>query len=253
MSPLQTFAQGHGLIDDLRRRIHAIDGSALRERAVLPFGLAPIDGHLPGGGLALGALHEVAGRRGDASHGAAATLFVAGLLARLEAPVLWVIRRRDLFAPGLAQAGLHPDRVVYAEAVSAASLLLVMEEGLKHAGLAAVVGEIDRLPLAASRRLQLAAEKTGVLALALRRWRAVEADENTAAVTRWEVGAAPSAPLATPGLGRARWALDLVRCRNADKASWIVEAADAQGHLALPAEAADRPVAARRGRGRRAA
>src|SRR5947209_647034 len=101
----------------------------------LPFGLAPIDAALPGGGLPLGALHEVAGGGADIEHGAAAARFAAGILARIAGPVLWVLERRDLFAPGLAGAGLHPDRVLYAEA-GRRDVLLVMEEGLRHRGLA---------------------------------------------------------------------------------------------------------------------
>jgi protein ImuA len=45
-----------------------------------------------------------------------------------------------------------------------------MEEGLRHSALAAVVGEVIRLPLTASRRLQLAAEQSGVTALVICRW-----------------------------------------------------------------------------------
>jgi protein ImuA len=44
-------------------------------------------------------------------HAAVATLFVAGILARNKGPVLWCLLRRDLFAPALAGAGLHPARV----------------------------------------------------------------------------------------------------------------------------------------------
>jgi hypothetical protein len=52
---------------------------------VLPFGFKAIDRHLPGGGLALGALHEVAGGGHGAIDGAAAALFAAGIAARLPA------------------------------------------------------------------------------------------------------------------------------------------------------------------------
>jgi len=48
-------------------------------------------------------------------------------------------------------------------------VLLAMEEGLRHADLAAVVCEMSgRFGLTASRRLQLAAEASGVTAFALR-------------------------------------------------------------------------------------
>jgi len=67
--------------------------------------------------------------------------------------------------------GLHPDRVIYAETHRASEVLAVAEEGLRQKGLAGVVAEVARLGLTASRRLQLAAEESGVPALIIRRWR----------------------------------------------------------------------------------
>src|SRR5262249_23734671 len=58
----------------------------------------------------------------------------------------------------------------------------------------------------------------------------------TAAVTRWRVSALPSAPLPVPGVGRARWRLELIRCRGGESAEFEVEACDAQGRLALPSD-----------------
>jgi len=227
------------LLRDLRETIARIEraGPATTSQA-LPIGLEPIDRALPAGGLALGALHEAMGP--DHEQAAAATLFVAGLLTRLPGPVLWVLRQADLFAPGLADVGLTPDRVIFAEAGK--DVLPAMEEGLRHGGLASVVGEVaGRLSLVASRRLQLAAEQTGVLAIVLRRGRGAEgasSTEPTAAMTRWLVTPLPSPPVlehapTTPGLGRAHWRLDLLRCRGGEPGSWIVEACDATGCLAL--------------------
>lgn len=50
-------------------------------------------------------------------------------------------------------------------------MLASMEEALSFGGLGAVVAELVRLPMTASRRLQLAAEKTGTMGLVVRRWR----------------------------------------------------------------------------------
>ena len=44
-----------------------------------------------------------------------------------------------------------------------------------------------------------------------------------------------------PGLGRDRWQVELLRCRGAEPRTWILEACDAKGRLALPADLADRP------------
>ena len=196
---------------------------------MLSFGIDALDRHLPESGLGLGCLHEVAAAGPEVEHGAAASLFVAGLAARLEGMVLWVIEQRDLFAPGLASAGLHPDRLIIAEAGK--SVLLVMEEGLRHRGLAAVVGEVHgRLNLTASRRLQLTAESGGVTGFTLRRTRKhndpVLAEAN-AAVTRWRLSALPSAPPIAdapdvPGLGEraGRWNYCAAGVANPHLGSW---------------------------------
>jgi protein ImuA len=238
------------LLDGLRAAVARIErggGVAARAGSVLPFGHAGIDAHLPRGGLALDALHEVAGSGPSVEHGAAA-LFVAGVLARLPGGVLWVLRHHDLFAPALTGVGLEPGRVLYAEAGRPASVLLAMEEGLRHPGLAGVVGEVSgRLGLTASRRLQLAAEASGVIAFAIRRSRRHDdpaLTEPSAAATRWRVGVLPSGPPLphapdVPGLGRARWRLDLVRCRGGESQSWSVEACDAQGRLGVAAHLVD--------------
>jgi protein ImuA len=230
---------------DLRRRLVEADRSARLARDALPFGVAAIDAHLPWGGLPLGRLHEFVESGLDSEHSAAATAFVGGIGARLKGTVLWCLRGRDLFAPALASVGLHPDRVVYVETAKDAQVLPAMEDALRHGGLGAVVGEVARLSLVASRRLQLAAEGSGVPALVLRRWRndaeRAAGEEPTAVFTRWQVGAAPSRPPPVPGLSRPSWRVELLRCRGAHSCSWIVEACDAEGRLRVPADLRDRP------------
>lgn len=231
-------------IDLLREKIRRIEAGERRVSAVLPFGLPEIDTRLPGGGLALGALHEVAGGGNGAIDGAAAALFAAGIAARTKGPVLWCVLRQDLFAPAISQAGLAPDRVVYAEAEDEKAVLACFEEGLRHGGLGSVIAEIGRLSMTSSRRLQLAAEGSGTLGIALRRWRrqsdAVDFGQPTAAATRWRVTVLPSVALPVPGVGRARWLAELVRCRAGESADFEVEACDAQGRLGFPPGLANR-------------
>ncbi|TCZ61115.1 ImuA family protein [Roseicella aquatilis] len=235
-------------IDQLRADVARLERHAPLPSAatVLPFGVAALDAVLPGGGLPRGALHETVGAGSDVGHGTAAALLVAGILARAGGPVLWVSVRFDLFAPALAGVGLAAGRVTHVEA--GRDVLAAMEEGLRHPGLAGVVGEITgRLALTPSRRLQLAAASTGALAFAIRRPARPDDPalaEPNAAATRWRVAPLPSAPPLphapeVPGLGRGRWRLDLLRVRGGVPSSWIVEAPDAQGHLALAADLAD--------------
>jgi protein ImuA len=128
--------------------------------------------------------------------------------------------RQDLFAPALAQAALAADRVIYVESGDEKSVLARFEEAQRHSKLGAVVAEVSRLSMIASRRLRLAAEGSGVIRLALRRWRrqveAADFGESTASTTRWRLSALPSTRLPVPGVGRARWRLELVRCRRGE-------------------------------------
>jgi protein ImuA len=258
-------------VEALKPQVARLEQGGRGEAApVLPFGLPAIDRRLPGGGLALGALHEVGGLGPDAEDGAVPAGFIAGLCARLDPlkPVLWcqAAGDSDLYGPGLATCGLAPERLILARPRSATDLLWAMEEGLRTRSLAAVVGELEDLPAPASRRLQLAAETSGVTGFALRRVRTAPLpDKNknyqtnpivfenkgkfssaqpivapNAAVTRWTVSSLPSAvPPGEPGIGRKRWRLELWRARGAAPAEWIVEACDATGHVALPAALGD--------------
>jgi protein ImuA len=166
---------GKALLPALRERVRRIERPAATVHGVLPFGVAAIDRVLPGGGLARGALHEILGMGGDEEDGALAAAFVAGILGRLIATgdgmVLWCLPRLDLYGPGLAAHGLDPEHLVLVRAPRDAEILWAMEEGLRAPGIAAVVGEVGALPAVASRRLQLAAERSGITALLLRRWR----------------------------------------------------------------------------------
>jgi protein ImuA len=233
------------VIADLQERIAHLGGGVGRAREVLPFGVPQIDRRLPGEGLALGALHEVAGGGNGAVDGAAAALFTAGIAARTRGKVLWIVTRADLFAPAIAQAGLAPDRVIHVEAGDEKAVLACFEEGLRHGGLGAVIGEVVHLSMTTSRRLQLAAEATRTIGLAIRRWRrqteAGDFGHPTASVTRWRVSVLPSASLPVPGLGRARWLVELIRAKAGESADFEVEACDAKGRIAFPSKVADRP------------
>src|SRR4051812_17241861 len=235
----------------LREEVRAIErpGAAGAGRPCLAFGICEVDERLAGGGLACG-LHEAAPATASPHDEAAAPLFLAALAARFaraageSGQVLWALTRRDLFAPGLAQAGLTPDRLLYAECRGDEEVLAVVEDSLRHGGLAAIVGEAGRVGIASARRLQLAAEEGGAAALLLRRWRRADSDPlglPSPALTRWRIACAPSAPVPYDGIGRARWRVALVRQRGGPPHDWLLEAPDAEARLALPARSGDRP------------
>jgi protein ImuA len=256
----------------LRARIQALETGS-RGGRFLPLGLETIDAALPGGGLALGALHEIMGAGPDEEDGAVPAAFAASLLARLPGgatggPVLWCLQADDLYAPGLYAAGraatfLAPERLLIARCRDDDEILWAMEEGLRSAAPLAVLGELATLSPTAGRRLLLACEASGVTAFVLRRWReghlaSRQRAAPSVAVTRWRVAAAPSRDTGEPGIGTPLWRVELLRCRGGAPGAWTVseglidiesrEDHDATDHVALAAGLADRPAAARRTR-----
>ncbi|WP_037469210.1 ImuA family protein [Sphingobium herbicidovorans] len=218
---------------------------------VLPFGLSELDERLADGGLDGAALHEVAAACPTLSDDAAATLFIAGIAARFASrqdfTVFWAVTNFDLYAPGLQQVGLGPDKVLYAHGTSDSIVLAMAEDALRHGSLACVVAEVKSADQTATRRLQLAASDGRTPMLLYRRHRARDRcplSGLSSAMTRWRIGCVPSAPLTHPGVGRARWSVELVRQRNGNPFSLELEACDDQGRLALPAAARHRAPAA---------
>lgn len=210
------------LLDDLRQRIRRIEGRSVGDRSAsiaFPTGIDTIDRHLPAGGLERGALHEFV--TGTAMERAAATGFVALLLARysIDSALLWCLEGRDLYGPGLASLGFNPwndaERLILVRCRNATDVLWAMEEGLASGTPTVVLGELRRMPrqaaLTAHRRLQLAAERSGVTALL---FVAEMGTETSTATSRWRV---------SPAAG-VKWRIELLKCRHGQPGVWTVPA-----------------------------
>ena len=201
-----------------------------------PLGVEAVDQAL-GGGLAGGRLHEVFAR--DRQNESAAIGFVAMLAfvlshrgsAQEGLPLLWlreeaVQRRGGLYAPGLADLGLDPDQFILGVLPDVKELLRAGLDGLRCSALSVVVLELHDNPrlldLTASRRLVLAAERSGVTPLLLRLGTAKA--HSSAAHTRWQVGSAASIPLEADAPGQPMLHLSLLRQRGgAAGLDWTVE------------------------------
>jgi protein ImuA len=180
---------------------------------------------------------------------AAAGAFVAALLRPLASrgAVVWVMRRRDLYAPGLAALGFPAERLIQVRAPSETEALIVLEDALGSAGVIAAVGEVETLDLVAGRRLQLACERSGATGFVIRRrlFGGAKAAPGlaAAAATRWRIASAPSEPaLGEPGLGPPRWRVELERCRGGRTGAWIMEKSDGALPLRVVAELGDRQL-----------
>ncbi len=189
-------------LEALRLQIRALEGHRLEVGSlrVLPFADPRLNAALPGGGFALGALHEFCAGGLEGELAPAVTAFAAAVAAEVlrkhDGFLLWTESQADCYAPGLARLGLDPSRIVWVECAKDAEVLSVMEEALHSRALAAVLGEADALSLKTARRLDAAARQSGTTALLLRRHRSKPSETAMpgcgAAATRWRVSGMPS-------------------------------------------------------------
>jgi protein ImuA len=226
-TPLSVAHNRAVVIDELRRLLPRLESL----RKALPFGLAALDSHLPDGGLACGALHEVVPETEGAI--AAAFGFIAAILGHLfSSPpqggreflfVMPAYGRRPhgrLHGHGLRALGLDPARLILVETAQRKETLWAIEEAVRSAAPAAVAGLIDKLDLKTSQRLHLAATDAGLPLFLLRPTPTLE---SSAAATRWRIGTAEAARDRFGLVARPRWHLHLERCRNGRPGQWVVE------------------------------
>jgi len=230
------------MIDQLRQRLQALQKTPGIEGrpGTLPFGIPAIDTML-GGGLARGALHEIAAT-GEAHLPAAAGFTLAMAKRAASSPRLfWVSEDMALAESGVPHGagfdafGFAPEQLVMVSAAHRRDLLWAMEEALRCHAASAVIGEMraGAIDGVAIRRLSLAAAESGTLALLLR---AEPPRDASTAATRWIVGATPSTS------GTPRLAAQLVRNRRGPTGSWILEWSDSDGQFILATHA--QPLAA---------
>lgn len=120
-----------------------------------------------------------------------------------------------LYGSGLAALGAAPDRILIIHAPDTVSALRTGADIVETSGLGAVViepfGAAKALDLTASRKLLLAATRSGAAAFILRDRSSSLA---SAASTRWAVAAAPSTLLPGDAPGHTVLRLELLRHRG---------------------------------------
>ena len=150
------------------------------------------------------------------------------LLAQLatDKPLLWVQDRMAILEAGRVHPpGLPTQNLIHVEARDARDALWAMEEGIRCAALSAVIGEIwgdpRALDFTATRRLAVAAERSGVAAFLIR----LGGHANlSGARMRWRIASAPSLPneLDPRAPGTPVWDAELFRARGAAPGRWII-------------------------------
>ncbi len=150
------------------------------------------------------------------------------LLPRIDRakPLLWVQERMAILESGrIYPPGLPFPELIHVEARDARAALWAMEEGLRCAGLSAVIGELWGDPAAldftATRRLAVAAERSGVAAFLVR----LGGHANlSGARMRWRIASAASLPnaLDRQAPGAPAWDAELFRARGFAPGRWTI-------------------------------
>jgi len=184
----------------------------------------------PGFSLSTGHLHEVV--PGGLFHLGAAAGFALGLAAQPSCPgrIVWI--QQDMaaleggqpYGPGIIPFAIAPSRLLLVRTASAKDALWAMEESLRTAGVAAVIGELsgagDAADLTATRRLNLVLQEHQALGLLLRQQ---PLRGTSACATRWNVRAAPGRHDGFGGIGRTAFALTLEKNRHGPCGHFLLE------------------------------
>jgi protein ImuA len=162
--------------------------------------------------------------------------------------LLWVQDRMAILENGRVHPPALPSQdLIHVEARDARDALWAMEEGLRCTALSCVIGEIwgdpKVLDFTATRRLAVAAERSGVAAFLIR----LGGHANlSGARMRWRIGSASSLPneLDPRAPGLPAWDAELFRARAAPPGCWT--AAHEAGAFHLVAAPGDRALGEKR-------
>jgi protein ImuA len=239
------------IVSNLRREILVLQGFKPPEAPTIDIGLGPVNAAFPDNRFPTGAIHEFI-FNGMAS-AAASGGFISGILSALmgkEAVCIWIRSGRRPFPLAFTEFQVEPHRIIFFDLPGNQQMLWAMEEALKCETLAAVVGEISDLDFNASRRLQLAVERSRVTGILLRY---NPRNLNTIGrVARWHITPLPSCPPDNlPGIGDPRWNVQLSWVKNGTPGTWQMEWQAGHFQLISPELPATRKVPAISGELRR--
>lgn len=173
-------------------------------------GSRTLDRLLPSGGLSRGTLVEwLAGASGS---GTATLALLAAREASREAGAVVVLDRRQWFYPPAAVSlGVELEKLLVIRPRSKADEAWALDQSLRCSGVAAVLAWPEELDDHTFRRLQLAAETSGVLGLFVR-------PQSARAEPSWAELRLEVSPLPTQqqwgGIFRRRLRVELLRCRG---------------------------------------
>ena len=174
--------------------------------------------------------------------------FVLSTLPGTAAPILWLQDQMSQsesgrpYLPGL----LAMRAVIHLTLPRAADVLWAMEEGLRCASLAMVIGEVWGAPsvldFTATKRLATRAEASNLPCWLIRR---AATPDLSATRNRWRVASLPSLPHPhdPQAPGDPRWQVELFRSRAAHPGTWVARYDRAADRVGFSAAFRDGPLA----------
>jgi protein ImuA len=170
-------------------------------------------------------------------------------LGTRSGPAVFVGSQRALqhfgkpYGHGLHQIGLDLTRLLLVDTRTEKDALWALEETLRSKAHPAIVGGAieNSLNLTVSRRLNLAAAMHTTPLVILH---PSQTGGNSAAATRWRIGAAPAARDRFGSFAHWRWNVSLERSRNGRPGQWMFEWNHVTHHFRVVEVLADRPSVA---------
>ena len=172
-SPLQKAAEAanaSSVMERLSREVRGLEtaGKQATHKPTISCGCEALNRCLPDGGYAPGSVIEYL--RAMPGCGASLLAFTAASAAMQSTSGFLVVvdTQHNIYPPALASWGIDLDKVVLVRPQSDVDALWAVDQSLRTPAVAAVVADVERIDDRAARRMQLAAEQGGGLALLLR-------------------------------------------------------------------------------------
>jgi protein ImuA len=157
------------IVQALRQQVRRLEGARqTADSATTSSGCEALDRLLPEGGFPRGTLVEWISAASSGCGTGTLAMIAAREAAAEGGAVVVMDRARQFYPPAAAALGVDLQHVIVIRARSEQDEIWALDQALRCAGVAAVWAPLERIDLRSFRRLQLAAESSGVLGLLLR-------------------------------------------------------------------------------------
>ena len=235
LKPVQPKEQSRLLVpandDKGKSKLPSLPPLAIRATGTIATQLPELTPQFTSDLLTQSAMHEVTPK----SYGDPASLSFLMLALKMQtkqadkqAPILWCTTQYQsheigsLFAPGLIEFDIDPNRIIFVRAKNDTELLWVLEEALRSKSFQSIVGHIQDLSFTQTRRLSLATQ-SGATPLFLHRPH--HCHGSSAAHSRWQIESQPSHknPFDERAPGARQLRANLIKSRSGQTGSWSLE------------------------------